>query len=194
MARVMAQLSTPIEDAAKRRRVDVVSRPQDERPRLAPLDDDAVMRGRLPVVPLIKGKGSWTQEEDDMLRRKVNEFGRKWARIAKHLPGRVGKQCRERYVNHLDPNLKKGEWTDDEEKILIQVHAKLQNKWAEIAKNLPGRSDNDCKNHWYSTIQRKYAGGKLVAAAPAEAALPPPPSSPRLAVETPPPFDEIYTV
>lgn len=59
----------------------------------------------------IKGKGSWTPSEDAILKDKRAEFGRKWSKIAEFLPGRSGKQCRERYVNHLNPNLKRGEWT-----------------------------------------------------------------------------------
>jgi hypothetical protein len=107
--------------------------------------------------PLIKGKGSWTTEEDAILRQKRILYGRKWAKIAAHLPGRQGKQCRERFVNHLDPELKKGEWTDDEEAVLIAMHQTYGNRWANISKNLQGRSDNDVKNHWYSTIQRKFS-------------------------------------
>jgi hypothetical protein len=107
--------------------------------------------------PLIKGKGSWTSEEDAILRDKRLLYGRKWAKIAAHLPGRQGKQCRERFVNHLDPELKKGEWTDNEEAVLIAMHQQYGNRWANISKNLQGRSDNDVKNHWYSTIQRKFA-------------------------------------
>lgn len=106
--------------------------------------------------PVIKGKGSWTAEEDQILREKRGLYGRKWAKIAAHLPGRQGKQCRERFVNHLDPELKKGEWSDDEEAILIAMHEHHGNRWANISKQLPGRSDNDVKNHWYSTIQRKF--------------------------------------
>jgi len=116
----------------------------------------------------IKGKGSWTAEEDKILREKRKECGRKWAKIAAHLPGRKGKQCRERYVNHLDPELKKGEWNDNEEAILIALHENHGNRWATIAKQLSGRSDNDIKNHWYSTIQRKFqqhGKEKLVSAA-----------------------------
>ena len=107
-------------------------------------------------APNIKGKGSWTPEEDEILREKRAIYGRKWAKIAAHLPGRQGKQCRERYVNHLNPELKKGEWTDDEEAILIAMHQHHGNRWANISKQLPGRSDNDVKNHWYSTIKRKF--------------------------------------
>lgn len=106
--------------------------------------------------PVIKGKGSWTPEEDSILQEMRSRYGRKWAKIAQHLPGRQGKQCRERFVNHLDPQLKKGEWTDDEEAILIAMHEHHGNRWANISKQLPGRSDNDVKNHWYSTIQRKF--------------------------------------
>lgn len=122
----------------------------------------------LSSLPVIKGKGSWTVEEDNILREKRSLYGRKWAKIAAHLPGRQGKQCRERYVNHLDPELKKGEWTDEEEAVLIALHENHGNRWANIAKQLPGRSDNDIKNHWYSTIQRKFqqhGKEKLISAA-----------------------------
>jgi hypothetical protein len=105
----------------------------------------------------IKGKGSWTAEEDQILREKRAIYGRKWAKIASHLPGRHGKQCRERYVNHLNPELKKGEWTDDEEAVLVAMRQVHGNRWANISKELPGRSDNDVKNHWYSTVKRKFA-------------------------------------
>jgi hypothetical protein len=106
--------------------------------------------------PVIKGKGSWTAEEDAILIEKRRELGRKWAKVASFLPGREGKQCRERFVNHLDPDIKKTEWTDNEEALLIAMHQQHGNRWSTIAKGLPGRSENHVKNHWYSTIQRKF--------------------------------------
>jgi len=118
--------------------------------------------------PATRGKGSWTAEEDQILIEKRALYGRKWAKIAAHLPGRLGKQCRERFVNNLDPDLKKGvEWTDDEEAFLI---AEKHNgtRWKNITDQLPGRSDNDVKNQWFSTIQRKfqqYGKDRLIQAA-----------------------------
>ncbi len=106
---------------------------------------------------VVKGKGSWTLEEDKVILEMLSLYGRKWARIASFLPGRHGKQCRERFVNHLNPNLKKGEWTDNEESVLIAMRQVHGNRWANISKELPGRSDNDVKNHWYSAIKRKFA-------------------------------------
>ena len=67
----------------------------------------------------VKGKGSWTPTEDAILREKRTEYGRKWSKIAKYLPGRSGKQCRERYINHLNPNLKRGEWTGEAAHLFI---------------------------------------------------------------------------
>ena len=105
---------------------------------------------------IVKGKGSWTTDEDELIREKLTIYGRKWAKIASYLPGRHGKQCRERYVNHLNPHLKKGDWTDDEEAVLIAMRQIHGNRWANISKELPGRSDNDVKNHWYSSLKRKF--------------------------------------
>ncbi|KAK6137773.1 hypothetical protein DH2020_028483 [Rehmannia glutinosa] len=80
-------------------------------------------------------KGQWTIEEDRLLIHLVEKYGvRKWSNIAQMLKGRIGKQCRERWHNHLRPDIKKDVWTEDEDRILIEVHAKVGNKWAEIAK------------------------------------------------------------
>ena len=69
----------------------------------------------------VKGKGSWTPVEDANLKEKRAIYGKKWRKIAEYLPGRSGKQCRERYTNHLNPNLKRGEWTGNTILIFIDI-------------------------------------------------------------------------
>jgi hypothetical protein len=64
-------------------------------------------------------------------------------------------QVRERYINHLDPNLRKLPWTEMEERILVTAQERFPNRWAVIATMLPGRSDNDVKNHWYSSLSKR---------------------------------------
>ena len=91
----------------------------------------------------------------------VQEMGNKaWVHIAKELgTGRSGKQCRERWLNHLRPDLNKGKWSAEEDAALVEAHRAVGNRWSEIAKRIPGRPENAIKNRWNSTLRARGRRG-----------------------------------
>ncbi|XP_073271234.1 transcription factor GAMYB-like isoform X2 [Primulina huaijiensis] len=106
-------------------------------------------------------KGPWTTDEDAILVEYVTKHGEgNWNAIQKHTGlTRCGKSCRLRWANHLRPDLKKGAFTLEEENIIIELHAKMGNKWAKMAAELPGRTDNEIKNYWNTRIKRRQRAG-----------------------------------
>eukprot|EP00036_Acanthoecidae_sp_10tr_P015477 CAMPEP_0206290344 /NCGR_PEP_ID=MMETSP0106_2-20121207/2572_1 /ASSEMBLY_ACC=CAM_ASM_000206 /TAXON_ID=81532 /ORGANISM="Acanthoeca-like sp., Strain 10tr" /LENGTH=776 /DNA_ID=CAMNT_0053720903 /DNA_START=117 /DNA_END=2444 /DNA_ORIENTATION=- len=122
----------------------------------APTAVQALHRWKKVLDPCIT-KGAWTPEEDCILLEAVRFFRKnlKWRHVATRLPGRLGKQCRERYQNHLDPSVSKDKFSDAEIGLAIRLHDKLGNKWAEIARWMPGRTDNAVKNMCNGLIRRR---------------------------------------
>jgi hypothetical protein len=99
-------------------------------------------------APAVK-KSKWSPEEDELLRQNVNVHGLgNWSLVAQSIPGRNGKQCRERWMNQLCPSLNKDNWTPQEDMVLVQQQRIYGNVWSQIAQFLPGRSPNAVKNRW----------------------------------------------
>ncbi|KAF9617152.1 hypothetical protein IFM89_034303 [Coptis chinensis] len=102
-------------------------------------------------------KGPWTAEEDKKLVNFILTNGQCCWRAVPKLAGllRCGKSCRLRWTNYLRPDLKRGLLTEAEEQLVIDLHARLGNRWSKIAARLPGRTDNEIKNHWNTHIKKK---------------------------------------
>ena len=100
-------------------------------------------------------KRKWTDQENEKLRKLVMRNGpQHWAIIAKHFEGRVAKQCRARWFNHLSPDVSKEAWTEAEDTIIYRLHKRLGNQWSEISKSLSGRTGYGIKNRYNGTIRR----------------------------------------
>nr|CCU64157.1 ScMYB5 protein [Saccharum hybrid cultivar Co 86032] len=104
-------------------------------------------------------KGRWTKEEDEILARYIKEHGEgSWRSLPKNAGLlRCGKSCRLRWINYLRADLKRGNITEEEEEMIIKLHATLGNRWSLIAGHLPGRTDNEIKNYWNSHLSRRAA-------------------------------------
>ncbi|KAK7352026.1 hypothetical protein VNO80_17441 [Phaseolus coccineus] len=102
-------------------------------------------------------KGAWTKEEDDRLIAYIRAHGEGCWRSLPKAAGllRCGKSCRLRWINYLRPDLKRGNFTEEEDELIIKLHSLLGNKWSLIAGRLPGRTDNEIKNYWNTHIRRK---------------------------------------
>ncbi|GAU12690.1 hypothetical protein TSUD_121820 [Trifolium subterraneum] len=101
-------------------------------------------------------KGTWTSAEDEILVEHVKKYGLgNWNAVQKYSGlARCGKSCRLRWANHLNPELKKGEFTDEEKKKVLELHYSMGNKWARMAAMMPGRTDNEIKNYWNTRAKR----------------------------------------
>ncbi|CAF2034586.1 hypothetical protein IGI04_032970 [Brassica rapa subsp. trilocularis] len=102
-------------------------------------------------------KGLWSPEEDEKLLRYITKYGHGcWSSVPKQAGlQRCGKSCRLRWINYLRPDLKRGAFSQDEENLIIELHAVLGNRWSQIAAQLPGRTDNEIKNLWNSSLKKK---------------------------------------
>ncbi|CAM9565122.1 unnamed protein product [Chrysoparadoxa australica] len=117
-----------------------------------------LQRWRKVLCPGLK-KGQWTANEDAMLVALVSQGFKNWGQLATHMPGRTSKQCRERWCHHLDPSIKKGNYTEEEDAQICEMQGRIGNRWSQIAQMMPGRTENAVKIRW-KAIQRSKKNAK----------------------------------
>ncbi|RLM80618.1 MYB transcription factor [Panicum miliaceum] len=130
--------------------------------------------GRAPCCDRTKGlkKGPWTSEEDKLLVDYIQSNGHGSWRLLPKLAGlnRCGKSCRLRWTNYLRPDIKRGPFSPEEQKSIVQLHAIVGNKWSMIAAQLPGRTDNEIKNYWNTHLKKQLRRMGLAEPPPGPAA------------------------
>lgn len=102
-----------------------------------------------------RARNPWTPKEDAKLMELMKKYGQSWAMISSQLEGRTGKQVRDRYLNKLRPNIKLGDWSVQEDELVVKLLKEVGNRWSLIANHLPGRTEGQVKNRFYSFIKKR---------------------------------------
>ena len=105
-------------------------------------------------------KGAWKKEEDTKLLSLYGKYGKNWAAISKEMPYRTGKQIRDRFLNSFDTNYKRGKFSEEEDKMILEYHKIYGNKWSKIAKKMKTRTGDMVKNRFYSFFKKKIINNK----------------------------------
>ena len=98
----------------------------------------------------------FTAEEDELLRKAMEQSFVSWVKLAESIPGRTARQCRDRWVNYLAPQNRNGPWTPEEDTLLWESYRTYGPQWARIARFLNGRSENNVKNRWYAHVRHQH--------------------------------------